>query len=51
MTPRERMAVVLVILAAIIAHSPLPDPIVLALVLAAGATALWGICSTPKEKS
>ena len=50
MTPRERMAVVLVILAAIIVHSPLPDPIVLALVLATGATALWAIYSTPKEK-
>lgn len=50
MTPRHRLALALVALAAIIVHSPLPDPLVLALVLATGATALWGIYSAPKEK-
>ena len=43
MTPRERMAVVIV-------HTPLPDPIALALVTATGATALWATCSTPREQ-
>ena len=43
MTRRERMAVVLVILAVVIVHTPLPDPIVLALVLSIGAVAMWAI--------
>ena len=50
MTRRQQVGVWLVALAVIIAHTPLPDPIVLALVLAAGAVAVWGIYSTPKEK-
>lgn len=50
MTHRERIAVILVILAVVIVHTPLPDPLVLALILATGATALWATYSTPKEK-
>lgn len=49
MTPRERLAVVLVILGVVIVHSPLPDPLVLALVLAIGAITLPLIYSHPKE--
>lgn len=45
MTRRERLAVVLVILAVIVGLSPLPDPIVLALVLVLGAVAMWCIYS------
>ena len=37
MTGRQRLAVWLVALAVVIVHSPLPDPLVLALVLATGA--------------
>ncbi|MDN6485836.1 MAG: hypothetical protein L0K08_07235 [Bifidobacterium mongoliense] len=50
MPRRERLAVWLVVLAVVIVHRPLPGPIVLALVLATGATALWATYSTPKEK-
>ena len=40
MTHRERMAMVLVILAVVIVHTPLTDPLVLILVLTIGAVAL-----------
>ena len=43
MSRRHRLAVVLVILAVIIVHTPLHDPIVLALVLSIGAVAMWAI--------
>ena len=50
MTHRQRTGAILVILAMVIVHTPLPDPLVLILVLSIGAVAMWGICSTPKEK-
>lgn len=40
MTRRQRLAVWLVVLGVVIVHSPLPDPIVLALVLATGALSM-----------
>lgn len=49
MTRRQRLAVWLVVLGVVIVHSPLPDPIVLALVLATGATALWAAYSKEKK--
>ena len=45
MTHRERMAMVLVILAVVIVHTPLTDPLVLILVLSIGAVAMWAIYS------
>ena len=45
MTRRHRLAVWLVVLAAVIVHTPLPDPLVLALVLTICAVAMWAIYS------
>ena len=45
MTRRERTGAILVILAVLVVLSPLPDPLVLALVLGIGAVAMWCIYS------
>ena len=43
MTRRQRTGAVLVALAVVVVLSPLPDPLVLALVLGIGAVATWCI--------
>ena len=45
MTPRQRTGALLVALAGLVGLSPLPDPLVLALVLGIGAVAMWCIYS------